>query len=418
MHATAIIAAGGRGRRLGAARPKQLLDLGGRPMLQWSVDAFLACERVRDVIVVGPPEWVDAPPPCLGRPGIRLVAGGDRRQDSVANGFDAVSEASDIVLVHDAARPFVDSDVIERAIDAAAESGAAVVALQARDTVKWAPGESSLGEADRDALVRRVVERTMARESVFLAQTPQAFRREVLAEAVALGRRGAEGTDEAALAEQAGHRVRIVAGSARNMKVTTAEDLAMAEALVHAIDRRRAEDRRRPVTRVGSGYDLHRLVEGRPLVLGGVAIPFDRGLAGHSDADALCHAVADAILGAAAQGDIGQHFPDSDERWRGASSVQLLRRAAAIVAGLGYQVVNVDATVIAERPKLAPFRTAMAAGLAAALGVEPSAVSVKAKTNEGVDAAGRGEAIAVHAVALIEQRAAASGQPTADTDQS
>jgi 2-C-methyl-D-erythritol 4-phosphate cytidylyltransferase/2-C-methyl-D-erythritol 2,4-cyclodiphosphate synthase len=246
----------------------------------------------------------------------------------------------------------------------------------------------------------------MARESVFLAQTPQAFRRGVLAEAVALGRSGAEGTDEAALAEQAGHRVRIVVGSARNMKVTTADDLAIAEALAHGIDPQPAGDRGLPDMRVGSGYDLHRLVEGRPLILGGVAIPFDRGLAGHSDADALCHAVTDAILGAASQGDIGQHFPDSDTRWMGASSIVLLRRATAIVAGAGYRVVNVDATIIAERPTLGPFRAAMAAGLAAALGVEPSAVSVKSKTNEGVDAAGRGDAIAVHAVALLQRDSA------------
>ncbi len=418
MHATAIIAAGGRGRRLGAAVPKQLLDLGGRPMLLWSVDAFLACERISDVIVVGPPEWVAARPPCLRRQGIRLVAGGDRRQDSVANGFDAVLGATDIVLVHDAARPFVDSETINRAIDAAAESGAAVVAVQARDTVKWSPADDTVGGGGPAARVHRVVERTMARESVFLAQTPQAFRREVLAEAIALGRAGAEGTDEAALAEQAGYRVRIVAGPARNMKVTTAEDLAMAEAMVRGPGRRSAGDRGLPAIRVGSGYDLHRLVDGRPLILGGVAIPFDRGLAGHSDADALCHAVTDALLGAVSQGDIGQHFPDSDERWRGASSIDLLRRAAAIVAGLGYRVVNVDATIVAERPTLGPFRAAMASGLASALGVEPSSVSVKAKTNEGVDAAGRGEAIAVHAVALIEQRAAGSGQPTADTDHS
>jgi 2-C-methyl-D-erythritol 4-phosphate cytidylyltransferase / 2-C-methyl-D-erythritol 2,4-cyclodiphosphate synthase len=403
MHVTAIIAAGGRGRRLGASTPKQLLDLGGRPMLQWSVDAFLACGHISDVIVVGPPEWMDALPPFLRRSGIRLVAGGDRRQDSVASGFDAVSGTSDIVLVHDAARPFVDSGTIERAIAAAAESGAAVVAVQARDTVKWSPADGSLREFGSDAGAPRLVERTMARESVFLAQTPQAFRRAVLADAVALGRAGAEGTDEAALAEQAGHLVRIVAGSARNIKVTTAEDLAMAEALVHGIDRRSSGDRGLPVIRVGSGYDLHRLVDGRPLVLGGLTIPFDCGLAGHSDADALCHAVTDAVLGAASQGDIGQHFPDSDERWRGASSIDLLRRAVAIVAGLGYRVVNVDATIIAERPTLGPFRAAMASGLAAALDVEPAFVSVKAKTNEGVDASGRGEAIAVHAVALLQR---------------
>jgi 2-C-methyl-D-erythritol 4-phosphate cytidylyltransferase/2-C-methyl-D-erythritol 2,4-cyclodiphosphate synthase len=403
MHATAIIAAGGRGRRLGAAMPKQLLDLGGRPMLQWSVDAFLACDRIRDVVVVGPPEWLDAPPACLRRPGVRLVAGGDRRQDSVANGFDAVPEASDVVLVHDAARPFVDLATIERAIDAAAESGAAVVAVQARDTVKWSPPDAATRADGPLAPAGRVVERTMERESVFLAQTPQAFRRDVLAAAVALGRAGAEGTDEAALAEQAGHRVRIVAGSARNMKVTTADDLAIAEALVRATDPRAGDSRGLAAARIGSGYDLHRLVDGRPLILGGVTIPFERGLAGHSDADALCHAVTDAILGAASQGDIGQHFPDSDDRWRGASSIELLRRASALVSSHGYRIVNVDATIVAERPRLGPYRASMAAGLAAALGVDAAVVSVKAKTNEGVDATGRGEAIAVHAVALLQR---------------
>ncbi len=336
----------------------------------------------------------------------------------MANGFDAVSEASDVVLVHDAARPFVDLPTIERAIAAAAEFGAAVVAVAARDTVKWAPADASTCAGGPVTGGCRVVERTMERESVFLAQTPQAFRRDVLAAAVALGRTGAEGTDEAALAEQAGHRVRIVAGSARNLKVTTAEDLAIAEALVSATDPRSAGSRGPAAARIGSGYDLHRLVDGRPLILGGVTIPFERGLAGHSDADALSHAVTDAILGAASLGDIGQHFPDSDVRWRGASSIEMLRRAATIVRGVGYRVVNVDATIIAERPKLGPFRAAMASGLAKALGIETSAVSVKGKTNEGVDATGRGEAIAVHAVALLERRAAGSGQPAAGTDQS
>jgi 2-C-methyl-D-erythritol 2,4-cyclodiphosphate synthase len=155
--------------------------------------------------------------------------------------------------------------------------------------------------------------------------------------------------------------------------------------------------------RLGAGYDLHRLVDGRPLVLGGVTIPFERGLSGHSDADALCHAVTDAILGAASQGDIGEHFPDTDQRWRGASSIDLLRRAATIVSRLGFRVVNVDATIVAERPRLRAYRGAMASGLSHALGVEPSQVSVKAKTNEGVDATGRGEAIAVHAVALLQR---------------
>ncbi len=395
MHVTAIIAAGGRGRRLGAAMPKQLLALGGRPMLQWSVDAFLRCPRVDEVIVAVPPEWIEAPPECLRRERVRLVAGGGRRQDSVANGFAVVAPDADVVLIHDAARPLVDAAAIEGAIDAAAESGAAIVALPARDTIKWSADGAP------------VVDRTLARERVFLAQTPQAFRRDVLAAAVALGAGGVEATDEAALAERAGHRVRLVEGSARNIKVTTAEDLVIAEALVK--DESSAERpaprgaSAPPEFRVGSGYDLHRFADGRRLILGGVEIPFDRGLAGHSDADALCHAVTDALLGAASLGDIGTHFPDTDARWRGASSIGLLEQAVAMVGRLGFRVVNADATIVTERPKLGPHRAAMAASLARALGLPASAVSVKAKTNEGVDATGRGEALAVHAVALLQR---------------
>ncbi|HOC19547.1 MAG TPA: 2-C-methyl-D-erythritol 2,4-cyclodiphosphate synthase, partial [Vicinamibacterales bacterium] len=248
---------------------------------------------------------------------------------------------------------------------------------------------------------RPSIARTLPRESIHLAQTPQAFRIEVLEEAVRLGREGIEATDEAALAERAGYAVRLVEGSTRNIKITTPDDLAIAEALV-------APKSAEPALRVGMGYDLHRLVEGRRLVLGGVVVPFERGLAGHSDADVVCHALTDALLGAAAAGDIGQHFPDTDPKWAGADSLALLREVTALVAALGYRPVNADLTVIAERPKLGPHREAIAASLAAALGVPAGAVSVKAKTNEGVDATGREEAIAAHAVVLLERRAAAS----------
>jgi 2-C-methyl-D-erythritol 4-phosphate cytidylyltransferase/2-C-methyl-D-erythritol 2,4-cyclodiphosphate synthase len=303
--------------------------------------------------------------------------------------------------------------------------------MAASDTVKWVPSAGAPGGS-------RVVERTLARDSVFLAQTPQAFRRSVLADAVALGRAGAERTDEAALAEMARHRVRVVEGGRRNIKITTPDDLVIAGALITdmslaASDGRRPESApvgrgesedqvaedddgrssRPPAVRVGSGYDLHRLVEGRPLVLGGVPLPFELGLAGHSDADVLSHAVTDAILGALALGDIGQHFPDTDPRWEGASSIDLLARVAAMAAERGFAISNVDATVIAERPKLGPFRAAVVERLCQALSVASGVVSVKAKTNEGVDATGRGEAIAVHAVVLLEQRAAGSGQEAA-----
>ena len=386
MHVTAIIAAGGGGRRFGGARPKQLLSVGGRPVLARSVAAFLTHPSIDEVVVALPQELVDDPPPYLrgtSKP-LRIVAGGVRRHDSVASAFRAVSERSDVIVIHDAARPFASADLIARTIAAAAESGAAVAALQARDTVKQ-------GRRWRDGDVW-VVTATLPRESIFLAQTPQAFRRDVLRDALALGE---DATDEAALAERAGHIVRLVDGEWSNIKITTPDDLPIAETLA------RGSEGGDAIARVGTGYDVHRLVEGRPLVLGGVTIPFERGLLGYSDADAVCHAVTDAVLGAAAAGDIGRHFPDTDARWRGASSIDLLRRAAALVRDGGYHVVNVDVVVIAERPRIGPYVEAMRATVGEALDVTPDCVSIKGKTNEGVGELGRGEAIAVHAVALL-----------------
>jgi 2-C-methyl-D-erythritol 4-phosphate cytidylyltransferase/2-C-methyl-D-erythritol 2,4-cyclodiphosphate synthase len=380
MYVTAIIAAGGRGERFGAGHPKQLLAIGGRTILERSVHAFLTHDSVNEVIVALPPDLAAAPPAYLTdvvKP-LRLVAGGPRRRDSVAAAFRAASDRADIVVVHDAARPFASAELIGRTIAAAAEAGAAVAAIGARDTVKQVA----------DGVVRA----TLDRRTIFLAQTPQAFRRDVLRVALAIG---GDATDEASLAEQAGHAVRIVEGETTNIKITTPEDLIVGEAIS------RAGGKPARTGRAGIGYDLHRLVEGRPLVLGGVTIPFERGLAGHSDADAVCHAVADAILGAAGAGDIGRHFPDTDPQWKGASSVDLLRRAVAVVRDLGLAVGNVDVTVILERPKLAPHVDAMRAKLADALAVPIDRVSVKGKTNEGVGELGRGEAIAVHAVALV-----------------
>jgi 2-C-methyl-D-erythritol 4-phosphate cytidylyltransferase/2-C-methyl-D-erythritol 2,4-cyclodiphosphate synthase len=389
MFVTAIIAAGGRGLRFGGGSPKQLMEVGGRAILERSVAAFLAHPAVNEVVVALPPPLTDAPPPYLrgaGKP-LRIVSGGARRQDSVANAFRAADAASDVIVIHDAARPFASADLIARTIAAAAESGAAVAAVQAGDTVK----RTDEGPADAGRYVRE----TIARETIYLAQTPQAFRRDVLDDALA---QTIDATDEATLAERAGHAVRIVEGEASNLKITTRADLVLAEAIARSADRRAAPAR---TGRAGIGYDLHRLVEGRPLILGGVTIPFDRGLAGHSDADALCHAITDAVLGAAGAGDIGRHFPDTDPAWKGASSVDLLRRAVEVVRDRGYEIGNVDASVIAERPKLLPYVDAMTANVAAALGISVDRVSIKGKTNEGIGELGRSEAIAVHAIALI-----------------
>jgi 2-C-methyl-D-erythritol 4-phosphate cytidylyltransferase/2-C-methyl-D-erythritol 2,4-cyclodiphosphate synthase len=382
MYVSAILAAGGRGLRLGHSQPKQLLEIAGRPILERSVSLLQEHPDVREVIVALPEELVEDPPAYLmnsSKP-LRVVKGGLRRQDSVAAAFRLVSDHADVVVIHDAARPFATSDLLAKTIAAAVESGAALAALEARDTVK--------------KVADGVVTATLDRRTIFLAQTPQAFRRDVLRDALAID---GDATDEAALAERAGHPVRIVEGEASNIKVTTPEDLLVAEAIGRG-------GRPARTGRAGMGYDLHRFVEGRPLILGGVTIPFDRGLAGHSDADAVCHAVTDAILGAAGAGDIGRHFSDTDPRWKGASSVDLLRRAVEMVHAEGLAVGNVDATVILERPKLAPYVDQMRANLAAVLGVSIDRVSIKGKTNEGLGEIGRGEALAVHAIALVRSR--------------
>lgn len=379
-----ILVAAGRGLRAGGGVPKQLADLGGKTMLQRSVAACDAHPAVDEIVVVLPAELLTDAAALVGptRAVCRVVAGGARRQDSVRAGFAAVSDAATIVLVHDGARPFVSRAVIDRVIVAAIESGAALPAVPVSDTVKRVTVDAAGGSR------RRVVE-TVPREEVWLAQTPQGFRREVLAAAIEAGAGRDEATDEARLVEWMGREVQVVEGDGRNIKVTTAEDVQLAKGQWGA------------TSRVGTGYDLHQLVPGRPLVLAGVVVPGERGPMGHSDGDVVCHALTDAILGAAGAGDIGQWFPNTDPQWKDAPGLDLLTRALAVVRATGWTVVNVDVTVILEQPKLVPHLFAIRTSLAAVLGVAVDAVSVKGKTNEGVDAVGRGEAIASHAVALL-----------------
>lgn len=354
--------------------------LGGRPILARSVDAFVSCDVIGEVVVALPADLAAAPPEYLrdrGKP-VMVVNGGDQRRDSVAHAFARVSGHADIVVIHDAARPLVTDDLIRRTVVAASETGAAIAAIRAHDTVKQIDGAGAIIG-------------TLPRDRIYLAQTPQAFRVAVLRDAL---RVSGDATDEAMLAEQAGHVVRVVDGDSRNLKITTPGDLTMAEHFAGLSSGTSA-------LRIGNGYDLHRLVAGRPLILGGVTIPFDKGLEAHSDGDAICHAVTDAVLGAAGAGDIGRLFPDSDPQWKNADSIEMLRNATAMVRAAGYAVANVDVVVIAQKPKLSPHVDAIRGHLAGALGCDPSQVSVKGKTNEGVDSTGAGESIAVHAVALL-----------------
>jgi len=374
--------------------PKQLLTVDGRPILERSVALFVEHPAVDEIIVALPPELAEDPPAYLvaGSKPIRVVCGGMRRQDSVANAFAAVDPRCELVVIHDAARPFATADLVGRTIAAAAESGAALAAIPARDTVKrvegWDPASAGFV----------TVAETIPRQTVYLAQTPQAFQRGVLRDALALAEPGTEATDEAALAERIGHHVRIVEGEPSNIKITTPDDVPSAEVIA-----RRGQPKPARTGRAGTGYDLHRLVPGRRLMIGGVEIPADRGPLGHSDGDVACHAVIDAMLGAVGLGDIGRQFPDTDPRWKDATGLDLLARAVELVREQGYEVGNVDVTVLLEAPKIKAFVDPMRTAMAGTLGIAVDRVSIKGKTNEGVDAIGRGEAIAAHAIALLRQ---------------
>ena len=309
-----------------------------------------------------------------GIPVSAVVTGGNTRQQSVRHGLDALPEDCTEVLVHDGARALVNEDTVHRVLDSVRICGTGVAAVPVTDTVKRADAE-------------RTVRDTLDRNGLWLMQTPQGFRRELLVRAHEQAKDDL--TDDAALVEALGEPVHLVFGSSRNIKLTTREDRRMAELLAG------------PSVRIGTGFDAHRLVSGRDLVLCGVKVPFDLGLDGHSDADVALHALCDALLGAAALGDIGRHFPDTDEHYRGISSLILTERTREILARAGYAPVNVDITIIAQRPKLTPYTDAMRRNVAEALCLSKEAVSVKATTTERMGYEGRGEGISAQASALI-----------------
>lgn len=377
--------AAGAGARLNQAERKAWVPLAGRPLLTYALDTFRAHPQVAEIILVVAPEDTERARRLLvagpARVTEKVVTGGAERRDSVWQGLQEVSAGMDIVLVHDAARPFVSHRVIDDCIAAIARYGAAVVARPVVDTLKRATPEGFTGA-------------TVDRTGLWGAQTPQGARTALLQAAYA--RAVAEEwtvTDDAGVLERAGHRVQLVEGEAMNFKVTQPADLAMAERLAVGLPR------------TGFGYDVHRLVPERALVLGGVTIPYELGLLGHSDADVLTHAVMDALLGAAALGDMGQHFPDTDSRYRGISSLQLLAEVAGVIAAAGFMIVNIDATVAAQAPKLAAHIPEMRERLAASLGVAVTQISVKATTTEGLGFVGTGEGMAAYATACVATRA-------------
>ena len=383
----AIVLAAGQGRRMGGGPPKQFMSLAGRPLLFHALAAFERASQVDRVVLVTLADRVDR---C--REDVRrwdmgkvtaVVAGGERRQDSVAEGLGAVPAAASVIAVHDGARPLILPEQIDAVVDLARRKGSAVLGTPVTDTVK----EIEDGR----------VQHTLDRSRMWCVQTPQAFRATIFREAHGeAARRGYGGTDDTSLVEQLNMPVYVVGGREDNLKITAPEDLAMADSIL----------RSRTVSvpsnlRVGHGYDVHRLVSGRPLILGGVTVPFDRGLHGHSDADVLSHAVADAVLGAMCLGDIGDHFPDDDPEYAGISSLILLERVSELARENAAEIVNVDATVIAQRPKLAPHAARMRERMAGTLGIVTERLSVKATTTEGLGFAGMEQGIAAQAVALV-----------------
>jgi 2-C-methyl-D-erythritol 4-phosphate cytidylyltransferase/2-C-methyl-D-erythritol 2,4-cyclodiphosphate synthase len=375
----ALVVAAGRGTRLGGARPKQYLPLAGRPLLRHSVATLAAHPAVGRVRVVFHPDDRDLYDEAVaGLDVLPPVPGGAARQDSVRLGLESLETfAPERVLIHDAARPFVDNGTITRVLAALDTAPGAIPALPVADTVK------------RGADGKIVA--TLDRSNLFRAQTPQGFHfRAILAAHRAVT--GKELSDDAAVAEHAGLAVRLVAGSADNLKITAPEDFAHAERLIAAS----AGD-----FRTGQGFDVHAFGPGDHVWLCGIQVPHERGLIGHSDADVGLHALTDAILGALGAGDIGMHFPPSDPKWRAAPSHLFLRHAADLVRTAHGSVVHVDVTLICEKPRVGPHRAAMVARIAEILGLAPGRVSVKATTTEQLGFTGRGEGMAAQAIATL-----------------
>lgn len=391
----ALIPAAGRGARFGSPNNKVFADLLGRPVVGWTLAAFAACAEVDEIVLIGGEndltrlrELGDA----FGGGKVRaMILGGADRQASVAAGLAATGSA-DFILVHDAARPCVTPELIAAVSAGARVFGAATTAVPVSDTL--VRGDGAGGEFARE---------NVSRDHLWAVQTPQGFGRELLVRAHQRAQEtGApRGTDDAGLVQHhAGAPVHLLAGSPENLKVTRPDDLALAEAIL--VRRMNSAPVSPPLFRIGHGYDVHPFAPGRKMVLGGVEFPNEpRGLLGHSDADALLHAVCDALLGAAGMGDIGTLFPPSDPAHKDRPSVEFLRDVAERIAGAGWRVGNVDVTVLAEAPKINPRAAEIKQVIAGALSLSFEQVAVKATTNEGMGFVGRGEGIAVHATVLI-----------------
>ena len=394
---TAIFPAAGASRRMGSGTNKIFLELGGEPILIRTLKTFSKSPRINFLIVVVGENEVDAVENLLetasGLKPYRVTIGGSERQYSIANGLKLLPDDAEIVLVHDAARPLVSLKVVEDVIDAAEKFGGAIAAVPEKNTIKFIDAEN-------------FVTYTPPRSKLVEVQTPQGFRRELLLKAY---EQAADdkflGTDDSSLVERIGDKIKVVTSDYRNIKITTPEDLKIAESLISSAQTTKNLTPSPYILapKIGMGYDVHRLVANRKLILGNVEIPHDMGLDGHSDADVLIHAIIDAILGAATLGDIGQHFPDNDDRYKDVDSGELLKKVHEMIKIYGYKIGNIDSTIVAQKPKLAPYILKIRARLAEILQMDSNLISVKATTTEGLGFTGQCQGISAYATVLLER---------------
>ena len=386
---SAIIPAAGKGRRFGRDFNKVFAEVAGKPIIAHTLSVFQTSPLIDEIILVCGKEDLASCLEIVERFGLdkvsAVVEGGERRQQSVRIGLLHTRPDAEIIVIHDGARPLVTESIIRESVSAARLYGAAIAASPVTDTVKSADAES-------------FVTATLRREELYAVQTPQSFRRSLIVDAHEKAvTAGVDATDDAALVELIGGRVKITPGSPENIKVTQPQDI---EYVNSKLSREAA-----PVARCGFGYDIHRFGDGRKLVLGGVEFPGVEGLDGHSDADVLLHAVCDALLGAAAAGDIGRLFPDTDSQYKGICSMTLLSRVGQALAEGGWKVVNIDVTLVAQKPKIAPFVEDIRVNISSALDIHRDQVSIKATTAEGLGSIGRVEGIACYSVANVVKSA-------------
>lgn len=387
MQVSAIIVAAGSGTRMGGI-DKQMLSLCGMPVLMHSVRLFDAMDCVKEIVLVTRSEQQETIRQLCETAQVKtpvvLVSGGDTRQQSCIHGLHACTPSAELIAIHDGARPLAAQEDVLQVIEDAWKYGAAALGVPSKDTVKM---------IDQQGFIAGTPDRNL----VWNVQTPQVFRKSLYEQAVQCAQQqGREFTDDCQLVEAMGQRVYLTRGSYSNIKITTPEDQWIAQALLQ-----KGSGKDIQTMRIGHGYDVHRLVEGRKLILGGVQIPHDTGLLGHSDADVLLHAIMDALLGAAGLGDIGKHFPDTDPAYEGADSLGLLVQVVKILRDHHFTIQNIDSTVIAQRPKLAPYLDEMKQKIAAACEISPDQVNLKATTEEKLGFTGRLEGISAHSVVLL-----------------